>query len=174
MKITIFWFAWSWTSTIWKLLAKELDYKFMSSWNIMRSWALDLGLSIYEFEETVVKNDSNFDIKLDNQVEEFWKKNDNFIFESRLAWNFIPDSYKIYLKCDEKIRYNRIESREWISLEEVIEKNSKREEWVEKRYLEVYPEINFPPKENIFDLVIDADNLSPEQIIKLILGKVNI
>jgi len=165
MKITLFWLAWSWTSTIWKLLSEEIGYKFMSSWNIMRSWAEDLWLSIYDFEDQVVKDDPNFDVKLDNYVEDFWKKNNKFIFESRLAWNFIPDSYKIYLKCDENIRYERISWREWVSLDEIIEKNTKREEWAEKRYAVVYPDISFPPTEDVFDLIINVNDLTPEEIL---------
>jgi len=43
----------------------------MSSGNIMRSWAEDLGLTIYEFEDTVIKDDSNFDLKLDAKVKDY-------------------------------------------------------------------------------------------------------
>jgi cytidylate kinase len=42
MKITIFGLAGSGTSTIGKLLCEKLGYKFMSSGNIMRSWAKEL------------------------------------------------------------------------------------------------------------------------------------
>jgi cytidylate kinase len=54
-----------------KLLAEKLDYQFMSSGNIMRSWGDELGMSIYEFEDKVVKNDADFDVKLDKKVEDF-------------------------------------------------------------------------------------------------------
>lgn len=174
MKITIFWLAWSWTSTIWKLLSEELWYTFMSSWNIMRSWAEEKWYSLYQFEDKIAKNDKQFDIKLDNKVKDFWLNNDNFIFESRLSWNFIPDSYKIYLKCDEPIRYNRIHQREWVSLDEITEKNRKRESWIIKRYSEIYPNIVFPPIDNIFDLIIDVNSILPEEILKKIKSTLNI
>lgn len=172
MKITIFWLAGSGTSTIWKLLSERLDYKFMSSWNIMRSWAENLWYTIYEFEDKVIKTDDSFDIKLDEKVKNFWEKNDDFIFESRLAWNFIPDSFKIYLKCEETERYNRIQKREKLLFEIVKEKNLKRESELVQRYAQIYPDINFPPKEHIFDLVIDATNISPKEILQEILVKI--
>jgi cytidylate kinase len=71
MKITIFGFAGSGTSTVGKLLAQELDYTFMSSGNILRSWAEESGYTIYEFEDKVVKTDHSFDMKLDTKVAEF-------------------------------------------------------------------------------------------------------
>ncbi len=174
MKITIFWLAWSGTSTIWKLLAEKLDYKFMSSWNIMRWWAEELWLSIYDFEDKIVKNNDSLDIKLDKTVANFWKDNDSFIFESRLAWNFIPDSYKIYLKCDELERYNRIQSRELLMLDKIIYKTKKRENEVTERYWKIYPEIQFPPNDNMFDLVIDVTDILPDEIINIIVSRLGV
>jgi cytidylate kinase len=172
MKITIFWLAWSGTSTVWKALAKELSYDFKSTWNIMREWAEEMWLSLYEFEDKIIKTDKSFDNKLDTKVVKFWENNDNFIFESRLAWNFIPDSFKIYLKCDEDERYNRIQKREWIN-PEIVEKNKKRESELVERYKIVYPDINFPPKDDVFELVIDVTDKLPEKIIELIIEKLN-
>lgn len=172
MKITIFGFAWSGTSTIWKMLAKELDYTFMSTGNIMRSWASEMWYSLYEFEDKIANKDKNFDLKLDKKVEVFWETNNNFIFESRLARNFIPDSFKIYLYCDEQERYKRIQNREWFVLEKIISITKKREDELVKRYKNVYPNINFPPSEDIFDFFIDSTNISPKEIIDLILKKI--
>lgn len=171
MKITIFWLAWSGTSTIWKLLSKKLDYKFMSSWNIFRSWAEESWYSLYEYENKIIKNDNLIDIKLDKEVESYWKNNDNFVFESRLAWNFIPDSFKIYLKCEEIERYRRIYKREWWNFEEIVEKNKIRESELVDRYLKIYSNLEFPPADNKFNLVIDSTNLLPHQVLEQILDK---
>jgi len=146
----------------------------MSSWNIMRSWADEEWYTIYEFEDKVVKNDKAFDLKLDKKVWEFWKENDNFIFESRLAWHFIPDSFRIFLHCDDDIRYKRIQSREWWFPGEIIDKTVKRESELVERYKEVYPDINFPPKKEDFDLFIDGTNHSPEDTLDEVLEKIKI
>jgi len=43
----------------------------MSTGNIMRQWAQDEGMTIYEFEDRVVKHDDSFDKKLDNKTVEY-------------------------------------------------------------------------------------------------------
>lgn len=172
MKITIFWLAWSGTSTAWKLLAERLSYSFNSTWNIMRNWAFEMWMDLYEFEDKVAKKDLSFDKKLDLKVKDFWENNDDFIFESRLAWYFIEDSFKIYIACNEDIRYKRIFEREWWDFEDIVRKTKKRETEVIKRYKEVYPYISFPPEKQDFDLYIDSQFNSPEEIVEIIMKKI--
>ena len=174
MKITIFGLAGSGTTTIAKMLCEKLDYTFMSTWNIFRQYAADAWMDLYEFENTIAKKDPNFDIKLDSLVEEFWKNNTDFIFESRLAWNFIPDSFKIYLDCERDERYRRIQEREQWKLEDIIFFNTRREEELTKRYSEIYPHISFPPQKNIFDIYIDVTQIHPDEILEIILEKIQL
>lgn len=109
MKITLFGYAGSGTSTVGRLLAEKFDFPFMSTGNIFRSYAAEAGMSLYEFENIVSAWwDTSFDLKLDEGTKVYGEKHDKFVFESRLAWYFIPDSIKIYLKCWEEIRYKRI------------------------------------------------------------------
>jgi len=171
MKITIFGLAWSWTSTLWKTLADKLGYTFMSTWNIMRSWAEESWYTIYDFEDKVIKQDKSFDLKLDKRVKDFWENNDDFVFESRLAWSFIPKSFKIFLYCDDDERYNRIQKREGWFLDEIVTKTKKRESELIVRYKEVYNDISFPPKKEDFDLFIDWTNISPEKTLNIVIAK---
>lgn len=174
MKITLFGLAGSGTSTVWKLLAQSLGYRFMSSGNIMRSWAKEKGMDIYEFEDKVVKEDADFDIKLDEKVQYYGKHNDNFVFESRLAWNFIPDSFKILLDCSEDTRYARIHKREGGAYEHLVLQNTKRESELVERYAQVYPDISFPPTKELFDLCVDANTATPNEIINFILDRLDV
>jgi cytidylate kinase len=48
----------------------------------------------------------------------------------------------------------------------------KRESELVQRYAQIYPDINFPPEEHIFDLVIDATNIFPKEILQEILVKI--
>ena len=174
MKITLFWLAGSGTSTVGKMLAEQMQLTFMSSGNILRAWARDEWYeSIYEFEDQVAKHDTTFDIKLDNKVAEYGNTQDNFIFESRLAWHFIPGSIKIYLDCDESERYRRIFQREWWDIQAIIDKNTKRESELVERYNEVYPDISFPPQKDEFDIYIDGTNIRPKQIVEQIINHIN-
>lgn len=169
MKITIFGLAGSGTSTVAKLLAEKTGYTFMSTGNIMREWAANEGMTIYDFEEEVVKHDPAFDNKLDNKTAEYGEQNNDFIFESRLAWHFIPDSYKIFIDCDFSERYRRIHEREGGDLQEVVTKNKTRESELVDRYKKVYPEITFPPKKEDFDLYIDTTSTPVDEVVEIIL-----
>lgn len=144
----------------------------MSTGNIMREWAASEGMTIYEFEDKVVKHDPAFDNKLDAKSTQYGEENTDFIFESRLAWHFIPDSMKIFLDCDTAERYRRIHQREGEDLTEITEKNSKREAELALRYSQVYPDISFPPKAETFDIVIDSEKFLPEEIVAQILDKI--
>jgi cytidylate kinase len=84
----------------------------MSTGNIFRQFAADAGMNLYDFENSVAKKDLNFDKKLDAQTQKYGEENEDFIFESRLAWHFIPDSFKIFLDCESDERYRRIHKRE--------------------------------------------------------------
>ena len=174
MKITIFGLAGKGTSTVGKLLAEKLNYKFKSSGNMMREFAKQKNQTIYEFEKEIKSDKTHkFDIQLDNKIEEFGKKNDNFIFESRLAWHFIPDSFKIKLTCNKQKSYKRIAKRENIPIDEAKKKTIYRADELIKRYSTVYPYLKFPPQDKKFDIIIDTTKLSPEEIVSKITQKIN-
>ena len=172
MKVTIFGLAGTGKSTISKIIAKDLNLSYNSTGNLMREKAQFLGMTIYEFDE-LCKNDLSYDVALDKSVEEFGKVNDNFIFESRLAWYFISDSVKIKLKCDEDVVFNRIAGRENISFDEAKMLTQKRANDVNERYSKIYPQIEFPPCDEKFDLVVDTTNLNVEEVIEKIKSFLN-
>lgn len=167
MKVTIFGLAGTGKSTVSKIIANDLNLSYKSTGNMMREKAQLLGMTIYEFDE-MTKQDFSYDIALDKEVEEFGKVNDNFIFESRLAWHFIPDSIKIKLKCDDDVVFNRIAERENISVDEAKRLTKKRADDVSERYSKIYPYIEFPPADEKFDLVVDTTNLNVEETLKKI------
>ena len=174
MKITIFGLAGTGTSTIGKLLAKKLNYKFKSSGNMIREIAKQRNQTIYEFEKEII-SDSNFkfDIQLDNKIEEFGRNNKEFILESRLAWHFIPDSFKIKLTCDKEESYKRITKRENIPINKAKKKTIQRANGIIERYSKVYPHIQFPPQDEKFNIIIDTTKISPEEIVSKIMQKIN-
>lgn len=168
MKIILFGLAGTGTSSVGKMLANELNLEFKSTGNILREKAKELNLSLNDFEK-LCENDSKYDLELDKMVERYSIENDNFIFESRLAWYFIKEGIKIKLISDEKVTYQRISRRESISYDEAKTQTIERQELVERRYSLIYPQIKFPPEDSNFDLVIDSTNLSVEENVKEIL-----
>jgi cytidylate kinase len=54
-----------------------------------------------------------------------------------------------------------------------MRKTKKREEELVKRYKEVYPNIIFPPNNDMFDIVIDTTKTLPDEIIEIISKKIS-
>lgn len=172
MKITIFGLAGTGTSTVGRLLAKKLNYDFKSSGEMFRKIASSHNQTIYEFEKTC-KNDNKFDLEVDNAVVKYGKNNIDFVFESRLAYYFISDSFKIKLICGNDECYKRIAQREEISFEEAKEKTIFRTNESQLRYNLTYSQIQYPPKDKVFDIIIDTTNISPEKIVEKIIKELN-
>lgn len=166
-KITIFGLAGTGKTTAGKILAEKLGYKYMSTGNIFRSYASDLGMTLNEFEDFANKTDE-YDRKLDNEVAEYGKKNDNFVFESRLAWHFIPDSFKINLVCELDERLKRVATREDKHVEQVAEETSHREEVTTHKYKKYYGIANFSDPKN-FDFVVDTGPNNAQKVVEIII-----
>ena len=173
MKITIFGLPGAGKSTVGKALADKLGYVYMSSGNIFREMANNHNMSIYEFDE-YARDNPKFDIELDKHVEKFGVENDNFVFESRLAWHFIPDSFKIKLLCEEDVAFKRISERENISFDEAKSKTVKRSDTISNRYKNIYPNIKYPPEDLVFDLIIDNTYISVDKQLSEIIEKLNL
>lgn len=171
-KITIFGMAGTGTSSTGKALAEKLGYEFLSSGNIFREMAAEKNLSLSEFEE-LSKTTSKYDLELDKKIENFGKTKTNFVVDSRLAWHFIPDSFKIALILDDETRFSRIARRENKSIEQVKEETNFRENMIHERYLSYYGvDLNNVFDRKVFDLVIDTKENSIEEVVGGILSKV--
>ncbi len=166
-KITLFGLAGTGKTSAGKMVAEKLGFAFQSSGNMFRALAEEKGLSLGELEE-VSKTDSQYDIALDKKVEEYGKTHDNFLFESRLAWYFIPDSFKIYFDCEFEERISRVADREQKSLQQVRDETIKRENAINERYDKYYGIKDVTDKKN-FDLIIDTKENNLEEVVVIIL-----
>ncbi len=167
MKITIFGNPGTGKSTVAKLLATRLGFECKSSGNMFREMAAELGITVEELDVRS-QYDSQYDIKLDQMVAEYGKTHDNFVFESRLAWHFIPDSAKLALVCEESEAARRVAEREGISQEKAKENNNLRLATYAQRYPVYYPGLHYPPTSDDFDLTIDVTSILPDKIVEQI------
>jgi len=167
-KITIFGLAGTGKTTTGKIIAEKLGYEYMSTGNIFRKMAEDLGMTLNEFEK-LTETDEKYDRELDEvKVTEYGKNNDNFVLESRLAWHFVPDSIKIRLYCEANIRIQRVANRENKPFDQVEDETSLREESIYKRYKNLYglADISNP---NNFDLNIDTTHIGIDEVVNAVL-----
>jgi cytidylate kinase len=168
-KITLFGLAGTGKSSTAKGVADILKYDFKSSGNMFREMASELGMTLNEFERLCIEN-PEYDKKLDARVGEYGSTHDNFIFESRLAWHFIPDSFKIILVCEETDRLQRVADREHKTFEQVKDETLERESLIYKRYQEYYGIENINDLTN-YDFIVDTKKNTLQEVIKIILDE---
>ncbi len=168
-KITIFGMAGTGKTTSGKMVAERLGFAYMSSGGMFRDFAKEMNITLAELEE-ISNTDSSYDKKLDDRVEKYGLENNKFVFESRLAWHFIPDSFKVALSCDFDTRVGRVSSREKNDFEQAKEETRHREELIHKRYEKYYgiTDLENPKK---FDLVVDTKINNAQQVADIIIAE---
>lgn len=181
MKITISGTLGSGKSTVTKIVAKKLNLKYYFSGKFMRDMADERGLTLNELQK-IAETNRVIDDEIDNRQKRLGELEDNFIFESRLGYYFIPDSYKIYLKANMDVAVKRIlksirendETRKKEGLNEneemILASLNTRRESEKLRYKQLY-NIDFEDESN-YDLVIDTSNLTAEEVSDIIVQKI--
>lgn len=167
--ITIFGLAGTGTSSCGKLLAKKLNYEFMSTGNLVRACAKDLGLELHEYEKLLHENPDK-DKEFDQKIKQIGLEKDNLVIDSRLAWHFIPHSKKIKFHCPDEIRLKRICLRDNLFLEEAKKVTFFRENNHMTRYQDLYDINDYTSDEN-FDFVIETSTMTPEEVVDVIVKK---
>jgi len=159
-------------STIAKVLAKKLGYKHISTGDLRGELATEKGMTIDELNE-IGKNEDWTDKEIDNKTKEIGKTQNNLVFDSWLAWNFIPNSIKIFLDVDLEEAAKRIfanqrpDEEHKDSVKKVLEMITNRMHNTVARYKKWY-NVDFLDMNN-YDLVLDTTQLTPEQIISKLL-----
>jgi len=159
-------------STVGKLLEKKLRVKYIYSGKIFREIAKNYNMSLEEFDKYCEKN-KEIDQELDRRQLEILQKGD-VILEGRLAgWiahrNKIS-ALKIILDTDLEIRTKRVVKREKGDVKKRRKEILNREKSEANRYKNYY---NIDLKDtSIYDLVIDSSDKTPEEIVAIILGKI--
>ena len=170
MKITISGIGGVGKGTISKLLSERLNYKVLSGGDFFREMADEKNMTVYEFDQ-FVKENLEYDEKLDEMQKKYGEENDNFVLESRLGWFFVKDSFKIQLICDEPERLRRVCEREGCDIFEAKNNEQIRLDSIHERYKKLYDIDDFEDPKN-YDLVVDTTELTPEEIVDLIMEKI--
>ena len=170
MKITITGDLYSGKSCAGKAISENLNYTYYTVGELQRKLAVEKGMSITEYNTYVFNN--KLDKEVDDRTIKIGKEKDNFIFDARLAWNFIPDSFKIYLKVDIDIAVDRAmnsergKSEKYSSRADAKEHISIRRQLEVSRFRELY-NVDIGRDEN-YDLVIDTSYITIEEVIEKI------
>ena len=163
--------------TVSKLFCERYNFDYICTGDMFRQLAKTYGYdNILEFQKD--KQITDVDHQVDNQIAQIGKDrlNDNIIIDSRLAWFFIPNSFKVFVDVDWKIAGERLfnakrETEKVNSVEHATQKIIDRWNEENSRYTKIYNINNLNPQN--YNLVISSNKKTPEQIVDIIYKKYN-
>ncbi|MCL2196648.1 MAG: AAA family ATPase [Treponema sp.] len=154
-------------TTVSKMIADILGLRFINF--TFRSLAKERDLDLKEILGMASKDDS-IDIEVDTRQVALAREDGGCVLGSRLAiWMLKEADLKVYLDAKPQTRAQRIVNREGGSLDEVAAFTADRDRQDHNRYLRIY---NIDTDDYSFaDLIINTDDINPQQITDLIIEK---
>mgnify|MGYP000697296657 CR=1 FL=1 len=172
LKITLTGDLGSGKSAVSNLLCARTGYEYISTGRIQRQLAQELGLDTLEMNRRA-DTDPSIDERIDGIFVALGDDPKGYVVDSRMAWFFLPHSFKVYLQTDVRIAAQRIlndphrNSEQYASVEEAAGKIIARKQSENARFLQKYG-ADCTNLHN-FDLVIDTSLRKPEAVADLIL-----
>lgn len=159
-------------STVAKLLSEKLGFEVYSTGSVQRSAAEDMGLTTLELNEKM-KTDPSLDYIIDDTVEKLSLERDDLIFDSRMAWHFAHNSFRVFITVDPMEAARRVFSAErgdvekYSTAEEAESALQSRGGLERERFLKIYGVDYLDPKN--YDIVIDSTGKTPDEVASLII-----
>lgn len=174
--ITVTGLAGTGTSTAAANAAQELMLSYWSTGDHFRKLAAERGVSLPGLVE-IAKGDPSVDELIDSTIKELGRGR-GYVIDSRIAYHFIPDSFKVRLHAAPEVAARRIYdqlvatgrvSESAASLEEVLAANERRRLSDRERYLGKYA-VDLEDVSG-FDLEIDTGLVGIEEMTGLICSR---
>jgi cytidylate kinase len=162
-------------STVCKILHGQYGYEIFSTGVIMRNLAQELGITVLEMNERA-KSDPSIDKMIDESTMHISAANPDkdLVFDSRLAWHFAKDTFKVFLSVDREAAAKRVladkqrgPTEDYSSAEDAFAQLTKRAEEERRRYIDIYG-VDYFDMTN-YDLVIDTTDIAPEAVVEKIM-----
>jgi len=154
-------------TTISRMLADSLSLRFINF--TFRTIAKERAMEMEKVMELAMTDDS-WDREVDERQLALAREEGGCVLGSRLAiWMLEEADLKVYLKASANVRTQRIINREGGSFEQVAEFTQQRDRQDRERYLRIYNIDN--DNYEFADLIIETDEISPQQIVDIIISK---
>jgi cytidylate kinase len=145
-----------------KAVASAVGFRHFSSGDLFRQLAVERGESI-EAMNISAEVQRDIDLKVDNLLQEMYRQEEQLVIDSRMAWRWMPYSFKVFLMLDvdtaaERI-FNHLQqegrmSEDANSVQEVRNSIDRRFASEQKRYNALYG-VN-PTDPLNFDIIINT------------------
>ena len=153
-------------STVGAILKDRYNAEIVSIGKIQRAMAAELNMDTCEFNK-YQETHPEFDKILDTKLADYEPLKGNFIFDSRMAWHFVPSAFSVYLACDGKEAARRVieanrQDETYDSVEEAFSRLLLRRQREQKRYHDFY-NVDITDMAN-YKLVVDTTGKTPIEV----------
>jgi cytidylate kinase len=159
-----------------KGVAAALGFKHFSSGDLFRQLAKEKGVSV-EAMNLTAEVQTDIDHQVDELLQRMGATEGNLVIDSRMAWHWMPESFKVFLHLDADIAAQRVfadiqkglrVSENASSVQELRDSIDRRLASEQKRYFSLY---GVDPRDpNNFDLVIDTKHDDLQTVISKVLS----
>jgi len=160
-------------TTVAKGLAEEFQLQYLSGGDVLKEMAKEQGFDSdsddwWDTEEGMKflsqrEQNSEFDKKLDKKLILLFNEGGMVITSYTLPW-LIKDGIRIWLEGSHESSSKRMQSRDNMSPNDAYEITKKRFDKNKALYKKLY-NFDFGDDKSVFDLIINTDNLSAQQVI---------
>jgi len=162
-------------STVCRYLKEKYGLNVYSIGLIQRSLAQKYGMDVLAFNK-YMETHPEIDEEIDTELTAIGKRDENMVLDSRMAWHFVPDSFKVFLTVDLEEAARRIMKDQrgnvecYQCLDEAKRSLIERKKSENHRYLAKYG-VDCSNPDN-YDLILDATTISPEHVAERIMSEI--
>ncbi len=162
-------------STVCMLMKERYGFEIFSTGTINREYARSLGISTLELNKRL-NDDPSLDHEIDGTVTRLSieRKNENLIFDSRMAWHFAKDTFKIFLTIDPMEAARRVmldqrgDEEKYTDIKDACDKLVERSRVERDRFVDIYG-VDYYDYNN-FNIVVDTTSKTPDEVVALIMS----
>jgi len=167
MRITISGLPGSGTTTLGRMLADRYNCGYISAGEVFRSMAAERFLSLTEFG-ALCEGDPGVDKLIDERQRDIVLSSDMIVAEGRLSGWMIPEAdIKIWLFAPVSCRIARIYERDGCADAKIAENETLAREASEATRYRQYYNIDISVID-IYDLALNSEKFSPEELAKIV------
>ena len=160
-------------STVCNIMKERYGYEIFSTGTINREYARRLGITTLELNKRL-NDDPSLDHEIDGTVTKLSeeRKDDKLIFDSRMAWHFAKNTFKIFLTIEPMEAAVRVMKNQrgceerYETVDEACEKLLERSRVERDRFVDIYG-VDYYDFKN-YNLVVDSSNHTPDEVVEII------
>lgn len=166
-------------STICNIMKEQYGYEIFSTGAIQREYARNMGISTLELNLRMKEN-PQLDKEIDDTVTKISieRCNENLIFDSRMAWHFAKNTFKIFLTIAPEEAARRVmknqrgEEEKYTDEKDACQKLVERSRVERERFIEIYG-VDYYDFNN-YNIVIDTTSRTPEAVVETIIENIKL